>query len=134
MLNYNELQNQLNLLKNAITRFEEAIIADDNSDIYRDAILQRFEFTIELTRKTLKKIVQYNKWNSNLFPKGFIEEFQSINVIDNASLWIDFIDERNKLSHIYSLDKSQETYKFIKENYKEFRNLYNKLKEYVAQN
>lgn len=43
----------LNLSK-AITRLEEAVNAyDGKNDIVRDSIIQRFEFTYELTHKTL---------------------------------------------------------------------------------
>lgn len=57
--NYN-----LSQLNNSISRFEEVIkapINKENEEFMWDATIQRFEFTIELFWKTLKKILRFEK-------------------------------------------------------------------------
>lgn len=133
-LNKKELSNQLDILQNAINKLEEAIKEDNKSEIYRDAIIQRFEFTIELTWKTLKKISTY-KWNQTRgFPKDFFKKFQEIWIIQNIDIRIDFLDQRNLLSHMYNEKTAENAYNFIIENHKEFSILHKQLKTYVEKN
>jgi hypothetical protein len=44
-------------LESAFDKLSFAINNDEHDDIRRDAIVQRFEFTIELVRKNIKKLL-----------------------------------------------------------------------------
>ena len=66
------------ILTKAITRLEEAVNAyDGKNDIVRDSIIQRFEFTYELTHKTLQELMKYegvtleNSFPPTIFKKAY---------------------------------------------------------------
>jgi len=57
------------LLGNALKKLREACDKaekqNEEMEIYRDATIQRFEFTVELFWKSLKKILEYEKIDAN---------------------------------------------------------------------
>ena len=68
--------------------------------------------------ENFEKILDYEKIDSNLFPKQIYKEFYKIWMIDNLEIWFDLLKERNTLSHFYSEYISTESFIFIKNNYK----------------
>jgi nucleotidyltransferase substrate binding protein (TIGR01987 family) len=124
-LNLEELKNQINILEKAIKTLNEWINFDNWNDVYRDWIIQRFEYCIELTRKTWKKVLEYKWFGNIIFPKDVFKKLNEIWLLKNINIWIDFIDYRNQTSHIYSDDVAIEIYDYIKWNYIEFNNILN---------
>lgn len=54
-----ELSHQFKLLKSAYDSLKSGVEKKDLSELERDGVVQRFEFTIEITWKTLKKFLQF---------------------------------------------------------------------------
>ena len=79
-------------------------------DFIRDSAIQRFEYSIELSWKTLRRylIVVYN------IEEGATREIFRIaernNIIDDALVWIDYVDKRNMTSHTYHEDIAAKVY------------------------
>jgi nucleotidyltransferase substrate binding protein (TIGR01987 family) len=67
-------------------------VSDDRA--YIDATIQRFEFTIELFWKLLKKILQ-NKGVDVSYPKDVIQKAYAGGLINDEHLWISMIYDRN---------------------------------------
>lgn len=66
----------------------------------RDACIQRFEFCIELSWKTsIKSLGLQTK-----APNPAIREMAQNKLIDDPSIWFDFLMARNKTSHTYNED------------------------------
>ena len=90
----------------ALNSLQEALSAlDAQEDIklktmIRDATIQRFEFTCELSWKVAMKLAGL----SPVAPKPAIRELARLGDISNIDLWFDFIDARNKSSHSYDED------------------------------
>jgi nucleotidyltransferase substrate binding protein (TIGR01987 family) len=122
-----EVTNQIDKLKKAYKSFQSWIERKKIDDLERDWIIQRFEFLIEITWKTLKKIIKYEGWDDKLFPKESFRVFYERWIIDKIEIWFKFLESRNILSHDYNEELSEELFKFIKENYKEFEKLINKI-------
>lgn len=80
--------------------FEDALkrVTDD---LDRDGAIQRFEFCLELAWKTMKRILNFKGSNVS-FPKDVFREAARANLIDKPDLWFEFIEKRNKTSHIYN--------------------------------
>ncbi len=75
---------------------------DQNNDILRDSIIQRFEFTYELAWKTLKAFMEYSGITLNTtFPRSIFKEAYAHKIIDNDAVWIKLLEDRNATSHIY---------------------------------
>ncbi len=122
-----EVNNQLCLLKKAYNSMKEGIEKKSLTLLERDWVIQRFEFTIEITWKTLKKILKYEWANDNIFPRAIIKEFAKKWIIEDVKLFLDFLELRNNTSHNYNEDMVEEMFNFIKKNYKSFEDLIKKL-------
>lgn len=95
------------------------------SDIVRDATIQRFEFCIELSWKSAKKIMG----TTTSAPKQVVREMGQNGFIDDVSLWIDAIDNRNLSVHTYNEELANKIYDFIKSFAPEFEKLLGELEE-----
>lgn len=54
-----ELTHQLKLLKSAYDSLKAGVEKKKLSELERDGVVQRFEFTTEITWKTLKRFLQF---------------------------------------------------------------------------
>jgi len=76
---------------------------DGKDDIIRDSLIQRFEFTYELTHKTLKEFMKYlGVTLENSFPRTIFKKAYVNNLISDDLVWISLLEERNSTSHIYN--------------------------------
>jgi nucleotidyltransferase substrate binding protein (TIGR01987 family) len=73
------------------------------SELERDGLIQRFEYTLELCWKTSKKVLFSNGIEVDT-PKNVMRELGQLNWISNPERWIDYIDKRNETSHMYNED------------------------------
>ncbi|MBP3800988.1 MAG: nucleotidyltransferase substrate binding protein [Clostridia bacterium] len=104
-------------LNNAVNRLEEAL-NEEVTDLVIDGILHRFEFSFELSWKTMKDYLEFqgvvNKEGS---PREIIKEAFATGVIDNGENWIKMMIARNSLAHLYDEETSREIYDDIKNCY-----------------
>ena len=82
------------------------------SELERDGIIQRFEFSVELAWKTAKRILENNSINADV-PKNVFREMAKIGWITNPEVWFDFINQRNRASHIYNEEIANEIFAVI---------------------
>ncbi|MBU1084981.1 MAG: HI0074 family nucleotidyltransferase substrate-binding subunit [Candidatus Beckwithbacteria bacterium] len=116
-----KLQAQYKDLKKALKRLKEAL-KQKATEMNRDASIQRFEFTFEMSWKLMQSIAKNN--NINLYGvKSIIREAAKLNLIDNPIEWFDFLEKRNQTAHTYKKEVAKEIYSTIKK----FPNLVNKL-------
>lgn len=109
------LQKQVLLLEKAYFTLEK--VFEENkilNDLEKDWVIQRFEYNIELSWKTLKKVLEYLKVDFTASPRDIVRENFKLWFIDNLELWDEFLDIRNQMSHIYSEYYSQDNFDFIK--------------------
>ena len=104
-LDYSNLDKAIHSLEFAVKSFEaqKNTLDREQQDIVRDGVIQRFEYTFELSWKTIKRYLQMygleniDKLNSReLFRAGF-----ESGLIKDASVWFDYLTDRNQTSHIY---------------------------------
>ncbi len=86
---------------------------DKPSELERDGLIQRFEYTLELSWKTSKKVLQFNGIESDT-PKNVVRELGQLNWIENPEAWIDYIDKRNETSHMYNEEVAVKIFAVIK--------------------
>lgn len=91
-------------LKKAYDRLKEVSdLYDGKNEIIRDSLIQRFEFTYELTHKTLKEFMNYEGVTlENSFPRTIFKKAYVNNIISDESVWINLLEDRNSTSHIYN--------------------------------
>lgn len=92
----------------ALTQLEFAVEiygADQGNSLYRDGLIQRFEFTVELAWKSAKEyleeqgaVVQYAT------PRAVLKDAYAAGMISQPDVWNNILTARNSTSHIYSED------------------------------
>lgn len=99
---------------------------DSPSELERDGLIQRFEYSLELCWKTSKKVLFFNGIESDS-PKNVIREMAQLGWISNPEVWIDYIDKRNQTSHIYNEQVALEIFSVIKAFIEDSENLFQTL-------
>lgn len=101
---------ELTELKKALARLEEALALPKN-DIVRDSVIQRFEFTVELSWNALQKYLQMaGVLSASTSPKNLFREGAKIGLIGEPEMWIQFIDDRNLSSYTYRENLAEQVY------------------------
>ena len=89
----------------AVQRLQEAVIEYSDhpeNDVVRDGMIQRFEFTFELSWKASKEYLLDQGIADDLnFPKQVLKCAYENRMIDNEKIWLDMLESRNRTSHIY---------------------------------
>lgn len=115
----------------AFQRLQEAIIEfskEGVSDVIRDGLIQRFEFTYELAWKATRDYLVVQGIVDKNSPKGVIKEAFVQQLIENELVWLEMIDDRNKTTHIYSQSEAERIANMITNHYVyEFESLLKKL-------
>ena len=70
--------------------------------IVKEGLIQRFEFTFELAWKTLKDYLEYHKVTlERSGPADVIKAAFAAKYIEDGEIWMDALDARNEMSHVY---------------------------------
>ena len=65
-------------------------------------MIQRFEFTFELSWKAAKEyLLDQGVANELNFPKQVLKTAYGNQMINDESVWLDMLESRNRTSHIY---------------------------------
>ena len=96
------------------------------------ALMKSFELAFELSWKTLQSFFKSQGYVEVKSPKGVIKEAFNKDIIKTGQLWIDMLDARNRLSHIYDESMFKGIIEKISKEYiQEIEKLYQKLKEEI---
>jgi nucleotidyltransferase substrate binding protein (TIGR01987 family) len=105
-------------LQNAVKRLREAV-AQPESDLVRDAVIQRFEFTFELIWISLKLYLERQGLDCggprSTLKKAFTEGL--INSPDEADVWLQVLEDRNLTSHAYDEALATRIYQHVVQDY-----------------
>ena len=81
-------------------------------------MIQRFEFTYELTHKTLQEFFKYSGITmENSFPRTIYKKAYVNNLISDDQVWINLLEDRNCTSHIYNENLADEVARRIVDKY-----------------
>ncbi|MEK6556955.1 MAG: nucleotidyltransferase substrate binding protein [Candidatus Margulisiibacteriota bacterium] len=118
-MNTSSLEKALTSLESAIQIYRQGLVplGSPAEALLRDGILQRFEYTFELSWKTLKRyleeygIEQVDRFsNKQLFRVGF-----ESGLLTSAEKWLDYLSRRNLTSHVYDEETAQKVYCIIED-------------------
>ena len=89
----------------AMAQLEEAVAVysrDRGDSLYRDGLIQRFEFTVELAWKSLNEYLEdQGTVLSITSPRAVLKDAYAAGVIMDADVWDEIIRSRNVTSHVY---------------------------------
>lgn len=102
------------LLGEAIQTIRERKI----SSLEQEGVIQRFEYTWELTWKVLKDYLEYTGIIlDTVTPAAVIKAAIAANIIKNGDVWMSALDSRNKMSHTYDFKKFEKIVISIEKEY-----------------
>ena len=96
-------------LERALARLEEALREPQTNSLAIDGTIQRFEFAIELTWKTLRRALLLEGIETKT-PREALQEAFGAHWIDDEDVWLTMLRDRNETSHIYDEAKAREIY------------------------
>lgn len=106
-------EQQFDYFQRALARLKEAL-AEDETDIVRDSIIQRFEFTFEMAWKTMFRFladkgedVDPKAWS--VLPVAF-----EVRLLADPDVWKQMREYRNEASHEYDQRKAVEIAAFVR--------------------
>lgn len=79
-------------------------------DIFRDSLIQRFEFTLELAKNLQRDILREKGVQETLLasPKDIFSESYKLGLLEDYEIWFKMVKSRNLSSHTYNEDLAQE--------------------------
>lgn len=110
-----EISYALTNLERSWKRLKEGV-EKTTDQLDEDGVIQRFEFTFEVFWKTLKVLLKAKGLETKT-PKDALKEAFRLEWLDDESLFLDMLDDRNKTSHIYDENESRKIYKRISADY-----------------
>ena len=126
--------------KNAVDGFSYLVGVDLKSlenildkrliDGIENGMIQKFEYSIELCWKLIKKFLKQEDGIDAKTPKQSVKEFYLAGYIDEDHYLklIDMIDDRNKLSHMYD----EEEFRKILKKFSKYLNVFEKVEEVIS--
>jgi len=119
------------LLREAIYTIQEREL----SQLEKEGIIQRFEYTWELTWKVLKDYLEHKGIVlGTITPSAVIKAAIEANLIKNGQVWMNALDARNKMSHTYDFKIFERIILNIKNDYyPELDNMYLRMLELAAE-
>lgn len=98
-------------------------------DAIENGMIQKFEYSIEICWKLIKKFLKQEDGIDAKTPKQSIKEFYLAGYIeeDKYLKLVDMIDDRNKLSHMYD----EEEFKKILKKFPKYLNVFEKVEEVI---
>jgi nucleotidyltransferase substrate binding protein (TIGR01987 family) len=107
-----KIKYKISKLKKALDSLTK-ILAMEETDIVRDATIQRFEYTSELFWKVFKVMLEAQAKEVATPKQALIGAYQS-GWINDEKLWLEIMKDRNISSHVYDEEQINEIYKRIK--------------------
>ena len=91
---------------------------EELEQIAKEGMIRRFEFCMELALKTIKDYMEYGHFVfPEVFPSAVIREAGKARLIDRPDLWLEALDDRNKMSHTYDFKKFEQVIERVSELY-----------------
>lgn len=129
-IDISNLKSALEILEIGINTLEENS-ACDFADMLEDSCIKRFEYTLEIARKLMKKVLKktYGLPEEELTVNNTFRLMQGYSFIQNWENWKDYNEKRNNTAHEYDLNKSRKLIEIIPQFIKDTEFLINKFEE-----
>jgi len=123
-----KVRESLGNLERALARLGEAVQVDESNALVVDGTIQRFEFALELLWKTLKRMLEFEGVNGAGSPRAIMKEAYAQGWLEEESVWLSMLEDRNKTSHTYDEESARKIYMNIKVYYPVMCKLHTALK------
>lgn len=105
---------KLDKLNLALESLEDMIEFSNTADIklekldeaVRDSIIKKFEYTFELSWKTIKSYLEEEGFEEVASPKRALKQAFEIGLINDEETWSNMLEARNSTAHTYDEEKA----------------------------
>lgn len=92
----------------AVATLDAALQKKALNDLERDGAIQRFEYTFELSWKSMRRVlVALGRSEVSASPKPVIRDAAQEGLIEDVARWFGFLEARNLSTHIYSQEEAE---------------------------
>jgi nucleotidyltransferase substrate binding protein (TIGR01987 family) len=108
---------RLNNFKKAYIQLKEAVNMDNYSDLEREGLIQRFEYTFELSWNTLKDLLENQGYTGIIGSKDTLRLAFERGLITDGETWMEMVESRIKTSHTYQKETAEKIADLVKNKY-----------------
>lgn len=114
VVDISNLESALQTLKHSMEILKENETCEF-ADMLEDSCIKRFEYTLELSRNIMKKVLKkiYGKSEDELTVNNVFRLMQGYKYINNWENWRNYYEKRNNTAHEYNQEKSRELINLI---------------------
>lgn len=118
--------------KKAFAQLEEAAQKEEFTDLEREGLIQRFEYTYELAWNTMKDYLEDQGYRDITGSKDAVKQAFQSDLIADGETWFDMIESRKLTSHTYDEETAEKiAEKIINDYYPAFNSLITNLNNKV---
>jgi len=110
-------QQRFQNFEKSITLLKEINNNKNITNLEKEGFVHRFIIAFDLAWKTMKDYLEYQGHSVLSSPRPVIKEAFSAGIIKDGQIFIDIIDDRNKMSHIYDEVEFNRIYSLIESKY-----------------
>jgi len=93
-----------------------ALGADPGNEVIGIAVIKAYEFSFELSWKTLKDLLSHEGIDA-LLPREVLRQAFATGLVDDGQLWIDMLEQRNLMAHTYDQARARQALALIEERF-----------------
>ena len=100
---------RLESLQRALAQLEAALAAhgaEPGNEVIGMAVIKAYEFSFELSWKTLKDLLAYEGIDA-LLPREVLRQAFATDLLQEGQLWIDMLEQRNLMAHTYDVTRAR---------------------------
>jgi len=112
--------------KKTFAQLERFMAEEDLNELEAQGLIKAFEYTYELSWKTLQDLLKDKGYSDIIGPKPVIEQSFQDGYIRNGEAWMRMHNSRNLTSHTYNQDTADE---IVEQIIDEYFGLFKELKE-----
>lgn len=94
----------------------DALAADPGNEVIGMAVIKAYEFSFELSWKTLKDLLNHEGLDVQL-PREVLRQAFATRLLQDGQLWIDMLEQRNLMAHTYDIRRARIALALITEVY-----------------
>ena len=113
-------------LEESVNYINHNVLDEENlgyivDELIKEGLIQRFEYTHELAWNVMKDYALFQGNSTIGGSRDATREAYKLQIIENADVWMDMIQSRNKTSHTYNVEIAEEIFgKIIREYFQLF--------------
>jgi len=126
---------RFNSFNKAFNQLERFVAVEELNEMEEQGLIKAFEYTYELSWKTLQDMLKEKGYNDILGPRPVIEQSFHDGYITKGKEWLRMNASRNLTSHTYDKETAEEIVKAIRDEYFDlFRELQARLEKEISGN